>query len=389
MNKVVESYLRNFTKEDVTGIFSRSEMQYIFDVLSSKEEKANGIRDQWGNWEFGFSSLDFTSPFLDNFVKKRLNEKKVDIQTIWPDNKKFAILISHDVDLVSNNDFMDFSRKIISLIYLKASVKEICYTIFSFLISLKYIFKKDKLWHYEKWIHTIQKYKFTSTFFFFSKLALKFQHTFDCSFSFSDKVIFNGVKMNVRGMILEIEKLGFEIGVHLPINSFDNTTHTKFSLQQLKEVVKEKIIASRQHFLHFCPNQTPKVLFESGIKIDSTLGYNRNIGFRNGTSFPFLLSNEFGEAINIIEMPMHIMDVALFNNNALELNKDLAKIKCLKILEAVENVGGCLCINFHPNYLNNQMWFDVFEFILKEASLRGAYCADYKQIVTIFDKNAR
>jgi hypothetical protein len=67
------------------------------------------------------------------------------------------------------------------------------------------------------------------------------------------------------------------------------------------------------------------------------------------------------------------MDGALFAPNALELNVDLAVKHSLKIMDQVENVGGCLTLNFHPEYIINDKYWNTYKIILQEAKRRGAY----------------
>ena len=65
--------------------------------------------------------------------------------------------------------------------------------------------------------------------------------------------------------------------------------------EDLEKALGETVVANRQHNLHFDAAVTPRILEKAGLKIDSTLGFNRDVGFRAGTSYPFRMWDLAGE----------------------------------------------------------------------------------------------
>jgi hypothetical protein len=63
------------------------------------------------------------------------------------------------------------------------------------------------------------------------------------------------------------------------------------------------------------------------------------------------------------------MDSALYFNDKRSL--EAAKIEINKIIDEVEQVGGCLTVNFHPDYLNDERYFGAYEHLLKSVSARN------------------
>jgi hypothetical protein len=154
---------------------------------------------------------------------------------------------------------------------------------------------------------------------------------------------------------------------------------------QVSEIINSNIISNRQHCLHFDIETTPSVISSCGIKVDSSLGFNRSIGFRAGTSYPYFLTQKDGIKLDLLELPMHIMDSSLFRADCLALDENLAKKKCLNLINHVERVGGCLTINFHPNYITNKSWWSTFEFLVKELKERDIFCLRPENIIGLVE----
>ncbi len=132
-------------------------------------------------------------------------------------------------------------------------------------------------------------------------------------------------------------------------------------------------------------SRTPLVHASNGILVDSTMGFNRSIGFRAGSCMPYKIGSNQG--LSLLEVPMLIMDGALFTTNAMELNEELAIYKSLQIMDYCEKIGGVLTINFHPNYIVFEKWWNVFKAIVNEAKNRNAYNASLQDIYDIVSKN--
>ncbi len=104
----------------------------------------------------------------------------------------------------------------------------------------------------------------------------------------------------------------YEIGVHPSYNSWKNKMLISNELQRLSKVIDKPIVRSRQHYLRFSFQHTPRLLESLGIAEDSSLGFNERIGFRCGTGFPYRLYDfEKEQAFRLIEVPLVLMDSAL------------------------------------------------------------------------------
>jgi peptidoglycan/xylan/chitin deacetylase (PgdA/CDA1 family) len=370
---------------DIFALFSEDERIGIADALLRKEEFDLEHRDQWGNWDFNFTNQEYKVPYVDDFVSNRLKDKGVTRKSIWPDGKKFAFWLTHDLDVVSSAD-----PKVLNRMQMKVArnsgdktqkALQGIHASYNFVRKVK-PYTRDPLWVYEKWVDHEKEHGFDSTFFVFSRPSLdKDVHLHDCDYIFEDRMKYRGKKCSVAEYIQQISMEGMEVGMHGSYLSWDNSDMLLDQKRNIERILGKQIIAARQHFLHFDISTTPQSLVKAGIKIDSTLGFNRSVGFRAGTSFPITFSN------GLIEVPQIVMDGALFNDNSLNFNEQLAQLEIERILDRVEEVGGCLTINFHPNYLLIPTYWNTYSYVLKALKSRNAACVNAERLLALVQKS--
>lgn len=358
-----------------------SDIELLFHELSRREELVNPIRDMWGNWDFSYGTAHMDGkifiPWVDQLVRGLFVPNKE--ETVWPEGKKFAVCLTHDVDSVPmKSSFIMGWRAWRKAIASGVSVKEV------FRLScamgyriLKVAMGQEKVdldtLDFKRWLDIERQYGFHSTFFFFPSAVSK-PHLYDCLYVFSDLTYFNGRFMTVADMMCEIAQGGWEIGLHGSIYSATEAGLLYEQKRQIEMILGHEIISTRQHWLKYDVAITPKIQAKAGFLVDSTQGFNRSIGFRAGTSFPYPCWDHIeDEILPIWEVPQHIMDGALFTPNALEYNEDLAIRHCLRLMDEVEKVGGCLTLSWHPNHLNIPTYWNVYDALLKEAYRRDAW----------------
>jgi hypothetical protein len=120
-------------------------------------------------------------------------------------------------------------------------------------------------------------------------------------------------------------KNGWEVGVH----GIDNWTSEEMGLSEITFFKKIGLrdIGNRVHWLMFGDNSW-KFLDQTGYYYDSTFGYNNDIGFRAGT----LQVYRPAQSNRLLELPLHIQDIALFGRSCWELSDSHWKHEtCLNI----------------------------------------------------------
>jgi hypothetical protein len=94
------------------------------------------------------------------------------------------------------------------------------------------------------------------------------------------------------------------------------------------------------HWLFF-DERAPSRLEQAGFSYDSTFGYTETVGFRAGTMQAF---RPMGVG-RLLELPLTIMDTALFYSSHLNLAPTTAKQAVWRLVDDAERYGGALTIN--------------------------------------------
>ena len=125
------------------------------------------------------------------------------------------------------------------------------------------------------------------------------------------------------------------------------------------------VVTSRQHNLHFDSAKTPALLEKAGLKVDSTLGSNRDIGFRAGTSYPFRMWDAATrDWLRLVEIPLVLHDGALLRPDNLDLDLESAFALCKTIIDRVVETRGVVTLLWHPDKAALPDWFTLYTRLL-------------------------
>jgi hypothetical protein len=172
-----------------------------------------------------------------------------------------------------------------------------------------------------------------------------------------------------------------EIGLH-GIDAWWDETKGRAELERIRCVTSASEVGVRMHWLFF-DEQSPATLERAGFSYDSTIGYNETVGYRAGTTQAFKPLN----VERILELPMHIMDTALFYPAYLNLSPKEARTVVASLIENAARFGGVLTVNWHDRSIApERLWDDVYIRLLEDLKERQAWFATAKQTVSWFRK---
>lgn len=136
----------------------------------------------------------------------------------------------------------------------------------------------------------------------------------------------------------------------------------------------------RMHWLYFDAN-APEKLEAAGYAYDSTMGYNHTIGYRAGASQVFKpLTTR-----HLLELPMHVMDTALFYPSYLNLSPRQAEAAVRPFIENAVRFGGVLTVNWHDRSLApERLWGDFYARLLEQLQAGNPWFATAAQTVAWF-----
>src|SRR5581483_3137203 len=127
----------------------------------------------------------------------------------------------------------------------------------------------------------------------------------------------------------------------------------------------------------------PAALESAGFNYDSSVGFNNTVGFRAGTTQVYkpLTSS------HLLELPLHIMDTALFYPTYLNLRPAEAMNQVKEIIANAVRFGGCVTINWHDRSISpERCWDGFYKELIRELEANGAWFATAEQVVSWFRK---
>jgi hypothetical protein len=172
---------------------------------------------------------------------------------------------------------------------------------------------------------------------------------------------------------------GSEVAVH-GLDAWLDAADGRREREQVAQVARTPVIGVRMHWLCF-DQDSPAALDRAGFSYDSTFGYNDAVGYRAGTLQAY---RPLGTT-NLLELPLHVMDTALFFRTHLNLAEDEACRVVRSVMDDVVRFGGALTINWHDRSLApERLWGECYLIMLRELNDRGAWFATGAQAADWF-----
>jgi len=336
--------------------------QYLWDLYTAKEEYNSTLVDNFNRNPFWASkNRDIFSPKISEFLLKE------GLKPSYPENKKFAICLTHDVDILFN----DTTRKQ----YLKKGVKDLIKLDLSGFVKTLSDSTKRKIipnFHISETLKHERKYNAKSSFYFLSLSKGEQDYNYDLA-EISD--VFDQIREN-----------NGEIGLHGGHEAYDNISKMKQEKEKLESIIGEKVHGYRNHYLRFQTPSTWQHLDKLNFIYDTTYGYADCVGFRNGMCHPFqpfdLNENKF---LDIIELPLIIMEFSL-EQRYMRISESKQFEFCKQMIDTVAKNNGVLTLLWHNTQMQGQQG-QLYNAILKYAYEQNAWLTTGNEIVDFWKGN--
>jgi peptidoglycan/xylan/chitin deacetylase (PgdA/CDA1 family) len=340
-------------------------------ALFTRQEEYNPIKlDRYGRFSYKYSEdKNISYPFISDYLIKKRN-----FHVEYPENKKFAVVLTHDVDDINISN----QHIIRSMVPLPIN-RDL--SGFKPLIIEKLKGNKTAYINFKQIIQLEKKYDAKSSFYFLA----------------NEKDIFgNKYKLeDVEEEIVYILDNECEVGLHVSYYAFDKLDKIIREKERLEKITGMRINGVRNHLLRFNIPQSWEILSKAGFIYDASLGYHDMVGFRNGTCHPFqpfnLITNK---KIEITEIPVCVIDITLFSYMKLNAAKSWDYIK--NLIDNVEMLGGVFALLWHNwtfsfpvSYagLFGKEWTKLYEKILIYCSEKNSWIANGTEIYEHYKRN--
>jgi len=325
-----KKYLENVYKIKINSL---SKLEYINNILT-KNIKSKQLNIKNTQEIFEQLSLEFEDKFCEDDKKyglfhcnsssiykqvNILNEPQLNIK--YPNNKKWCVILSHDVDIIPNS-----TEKI------------------------------------KKAFEIENKYNVSSTYLLASLNSLDSRHEYDPTYILDDPM--------TKELIYYIAANNHEIGLHGSFNSYNDIKLLKEEKRRLEEFICMEVKSTRQHYLNFDRIQTPHIHHEAGFVIDSTLGFPTDVGIRTGYGAPFYFyDTQNKNNFQTLEIPYLIMDQNILWNERLKNKTYAEKLEYFKnLLKKAKDNNIPVILDWHLHTIEIDEWWDIYDDILRYLS---------------------
>ena len=135
-------------------------------------------------------------------------------------------------------------------------------------------------------------------------------------------------------------------------NEITSKTAWAWEKSEFENMITSPALHARLHYIHLRLPYTYRILQQIGISHDWSMGYPDAIGFRAGTSKPFIWYDlGLEKCTGLTIHPFCIMDVTC--KNYLNLSYDISISKANHLKQMLQSLGGTFCFIFHNESVSN------------------------------------
>ena len=184
---------------------------------------------------------------------------------------------------------------------------------------------------------------------------------------------------DIADTIQKLMAAGCEVGLH-GVDAWIDSPQGRQELDEIRRLTGASKLGVRMHWLYH-DEESPAALEKMGADYDSSIGYNETVGYRAGA----LQAYKPLQANRLLELPLHVMDTALFYPDYLGLSVEEARTRIDRMINDAIQFGGCLTINWHDRSIfPERLWGSFYRELIEELKARGAWFSTAEQVVSWF-----
>ncbi len=186
-------------------------------------------------------------------------------------------------------------------------------------------------------------------------------------------------------MLRTIHENQAEIGYHSGYEAGGNPDQMRAEYGKLCNRVGQKVEFHRSHYLRYMEGVTFPMLEELGIKIDSTVAWAEQTGFRAQTCRPYpLFDITLNRKLNILEIPLAVMDTQPFGYMKLDVEASIDD--ATSIVDTVIRHRGIMVWNFH-HHIYDEIDAPGWHHLL-EAAFEMGKSSQFTTFHSIYEENS-
>jgi hypothetical protein len=360
----------NFLKSEGIGskiIISCDLIFTVFSLLTGKLEQ--GLKKN--RWDI-HNIQDFALykwnlmhlPIVDSYAlfMKSIFQSSIQFLPKWPENKRFAVILSHDVDYPEMIRWIEairysFQKRKISL----AKIRDILHG-------------EESFWRFTNWTELETANRLKSSFYFTAIKGNLLRYLFIAPDPF-----YNVGKYNFLTIAEHLKNEGFEIGLHSSFKAFQSEDKFRMEKSHLEHTFRIKITGNRHHYWHINhdrPFDTSLIHQNLGFIYDSSVVMEKHSGFRYGICSPFTFFHpDLQSELSVIQLAPSLMDDHLFGHSK-HCSFPSYKEHIDSLLGAVHKYEGMLVVDYHVRVFNETLfpgWANSYRYLISRLSEYGGF----------------
>ena len=204
---------------------------------------------------------------------------------------------------------------------------------------------------------------------------MEIEEKFDVRSTFFFRTFYeNGNVLDYEDDIKQLQKLDWEIGLHMDPSSINDLDKIRLEKEKLESISGKQIIGNRVHYLNY-NSELPEKLEKLGFSYDSSLRHSKDI----------IDEKEMGYSrINgIIEFPVTLMDAYLFTYMKIQEDGIIPEFQKTLDLGRSLSENNVISVIWHDNVLKmkgGRMYKQILEFLTSQDDVEIKRGADLVKI---------
>lgn len=266
----------------------------------------------------------------------------------WPNGKKAAACVGHDVDYPEVNRLLEPLR-----IMQRQGLS-------GFKAALSILNGKRNHWNFASWVSMEKELNIKSAFYFTAKQGSLYKY----ATGIPDPLYDVGCK-RFKEVLRYLTDEGFEIGLHASYCAFEDRDKFAMEKRLLEKVSHQPICGNRHHYWHMDPQNPESTLLlheKINLRYDTSLAHEYYVGWRRGLSWPFYpFHQRQRREINVLQVPTVWMDNQFFGYQKYNSGDRHAILRQLSDKAAEQ--GGCILVDIHDYIFDDVLfpgWADTY-----------------------------
>jgi hypothetical protein len=293
-----------------------------FYLVNALQEHNDQDKDELGRFRYR-NSLQFRLKNIQVNTVQHCFDKISELAGVTPKTFASRFFLSHDIDIVHGAIFEDGLN-----VLKKGRVDQFMKLLFNVALQKPDWLNMDKIMKMES------EYDCKSVFYWIVNKGRINQREVNADYNFHSGPIQRNYKL--------VAQHGFENGLHKSISAE--------TFQEELQKFGTTPDGNRYHYLKFSLPQAYHDLEQSGLKLDASLGFAEEIGFRNNYGLPFTPYNlRDRKPFTFVEVPLHVMDRTFFQYQ--KLSPKEAEKKIIAFFEK-NKTNSVISILWHNNFFS-------------------------------------